>query len=54
MRGNLSVTREAAFIGYQLLLFLYTTCISFTFLRFSTLVWTLTWSEGCDSTSGAT
>jgi hypothetical protein len=30
------------------------TFISFTFLRFSTLVWTLTWSEGCGSTPGAT
>ena len=45
MRGNLSVTREAAFIGYQLVV-IYLTFISFTFLRFSTLVWTLTWSEG--------
>ena len=53
MRGNLSVTREAAFIGYQLCSD-YLTFISFTFLRFSTLVWTLTWSEGCGSTSGAT
>ena len=53
MRGNLSVTREAAFIGYQLQM-IHQTFISFTFLRFSTLVWTLTWSEGCGSTSGAT
>jgi hypothetical protein len=47
------VTREAAFIGYQLCVDS-PTFISFTFLRFSTLVWTLTWSEGCGSTSGAT
>lgn len=46
------MTREAAFIGYQLEST--PTFISFTFLRFSTLVWTLTWSEGCGSTSGAT